>query len=97
MLVSPLARSLAIDLGHDAVEPAGGKRHGVRGISERLQPGLPGGDGTAERGIRGETRLGRQPLVRGQRAQHVFARQGVQVVALSLRHRGIPSTLSGCA
>ena len=69
--------------------PAGGVAGGAVSASG-CRRRLPGGDGGAERRVGRKARLGRPPLVRRQRAQHIFAREAVDVVAV-LSHRGIPS------
>ncbi len=87
-------RRSGIDAGEDAIEAvAPCDRRLARGIGERLQARISQ-PATARRkpGSAAIARLGRATLVGGKRAEHVFAREGVEFVAVSVRHRGIPST-----
>ena len=84
-------RLRGIEAGDNAVEEAGRRLRRRARVGKRLQPLLPGRDRAPERRIGGETRLGRPALLAVERAEHVLARQGLELVSFSLGHQGIPS------
>ena len=81
-----------VDAGEDAIEQSGAcDRRLRRASASGCRPISQAATARAERRIGGMRASAARRSSAGKRAEHIFARQGVEFVAVSVRHRGIPS------